>query len=101
MSVRDSASSALVRVGEVVSSHRAAEKSATEKSATEKSATENSATEEVPVAEADRQQAPPRPVATEAHAAQNRPTIQQHVEVVRSGQGIPPEQLAGFARCHE
>ena len=91
MSVRDSASSALVRVGEVVSSHRAAEKSATEKSATE----------EVPVAEADQLQAPPRPVAAEAHAAQNRPTIQQHVEVVRSGQGIPPEQLAGFARCHE
>ena len=96
MSVRDSASSALVRVGEVVSSHRAAEKSATGKSATEKSATE-----EVPVAEADQLQAPPRPVAAEAHAAQNRPTIQQHVEVVRSGQGIPPEQLAGFARCHE
>ena len=101
MSVRDSASSALVRVGEGVSSHRAAEKSATDKSATEKSATEEVPVAEVPVAEADRQQAPPRPVAAEAHAAQNRPTIQQHVEVVRSGQGIPPEQLAGFARCHE
>ena len=34
------------------------------------------------------------------HAAQNVPTLQQHVKLIREGQGIPPDQLLMFDHCY-
>ena len=33
------------------------------------------------------------------HAAQNLPTLQQHVRRIREGQGIPPDQLLRYDKC--